>query len=254
MPGSRLIEKLMKPALFVLLAAFALGQTKLAFEVASIRPAVDDGDHDSDTTHGFYKTHNLTLKRLIGFAYNVDNRLISGGPPWIDSESYDINAKIPEPYDRTRSQDTVPQMLQALLADRFKLVFHREDTEIPGFALVVAKGGAKLQPGDPNDERSGTNSKHTHMVATNITMGNFVRNLSRNSDIGKLVVDKTGLTGSYSFELNWAPDKVASNPESADDRPSIFTALSQQLGLKLESTKIPVQAIIVDRAEKPETN
>jgi uncharacterized protein (TIGR03435 family) len=243
----------MRAVTFFLLSAIVAGQ-ELEFEVASIRPTKDDGDHDSSTDHGFYKTHNLTLKRLIGFAYRVDNRLILGGPGWIDADSYDINAKIPEAFAAKRDPDTVPQMIQSLLADRFQLVVHREPTEIAGYALVVVKKGAKLAAGDPNDKSSGTRTKNTHMTATNVTMANFAVNLSRNSDIGKLVVDRTGLTGSYSFELDWAPDKVASNPESRDDRPSILTALPEQLGLRLEPAKIPVQAIVIDRAEKPEGN
>jgi uncharacterized protein (TIGR03435 family) len=249
----------MKIAVSLTLSALAVAQAppperKLEFEVASIRPAKEDGDHDSLTDHGFFRTHNLTLKRLIAIAYGVDNRLISGGPNWIDADSYDINAKIPEPFDQNRSPDTVPSMIQSLLADRFQLVIHREATEIPGYALVVVKKGAKVRAGDPAEKRSGISSKNAHLVATNFTMANFARNLARRSEIGRMVEDRTGLTGAFSFELDWAPEKAASNPDSTDDRPSIFAALTQQLGLKLESAKIPVQAIVIDRAEKPESN
>lgn len=245
-----------KIALSLAITTLALAQVpdsekKVEFEVASIRPAVQDNDHDSNTDNGRYRTHNLTLKRLITIAYGIDIREISGGPGWVDSDSYDINAKIPEQFAQNRTRDTVPRMVQSLLADRFQLVIHREANQISGYELVIAKKGPKIGHANPDVKNSNMHSKNTHLTAENVTMEAFSKNLSRNSDIGKLVVDKTGLTGGFNFELDWAPER----PESAsDDRPSIFTAVQEQLGLKLEPAKVPILTIVIDRAEKPEAN
>jgi len=104
-------------------------------------------------------------------------------------------------------------------------------------------------------DSSSMNSSNSSLKAQNKTMEAFARYLSRNRDVGKMVVDKTGLSGRFKFELDWMPDRLVSNPEpSSDDRPSIFTALQERLGLKLESAKIPVSAIVIDRAEKPSGN
>ena len=192
-------------------------------------------------------THNLTLKRLIAQAYDVDMRQIRGGPDWIDSTSYDINAKIPA-EDSGQRREKIPLMLQSLLADRFHLAIHREPEEISGYALVVVKKGSKMLPAKPADGSS-TNSNNNHLVAQNISMESFAKTLSHDRAVGELVVDKTGLSGGFDFELSWS--EVDDQPS---DLPSIFTALEDRLGLKLESAKIPVEAIVVDRAEKPGAN
>ena len=224
---------------------------KVEFEVASIRPAIDDHAHDTDTDRGFFHTHNLTLKRLISDAYRVDMRQIFGGPAWVDSDSYDINAKIPAEFAESRTRDTIPEMLQSLLADRFHLVIHREPRQASGYLLVVTKKGPKMQPTAPDAQGSNSHTKKTHLTAENVSMAGLARYLSRNNDIGAMVIDKTGLTGGFNFELDWAPERVAA---ASDDRVSIFTAIVEQLGLKLESAKVPIEAIVIDRAEKPEGN
>ena len=246
-----------KTALSMAMAALTLAQTpapekRVEFEVAAIRRAEQDGEHDSDTNQGRYRVHNLTLKQLIAHAYAVDTKLISGGPKWVDADSWDIDAKIPAEFTRTR--DTVPQMLQSLLADRFHLTIHREPAQISGFVLVVAKNGPKMESSDAGGGAK-MHTQKTHLVAEDVTMQAFAEGLSRNHDVGKLVVDKTGLSGKFKFELDWIPERIRISGEpSTDDRPSIFTALERQLGLKLESAKIPVSAIVVDRAEKPGEN
>jgi bla regulator protein BlaR1 len=224
------------------------------FEVASIRPATPDGERGFDTEKGRFLAHNVTLKRLIAYAYGMDIGLIYGGPKWVDSDSYDMNAKIPEEF--AQGTRDVPMMLQGLLADRFRLAIHREQNQVSGYELVVARNGPKMEHADPDvrDVKIRT-SKNTHLVAESVTMEAFAKDLSRNRDVGKMVVDKTGLSGRFKFELDWMPDRLVSNPEpSSDDRPSIFTALQERLGLKLESAKIPVSAIVIDRAEKPSGN
>lgn len=248
-----------KAALAIAMAASMLAQTpatekKAEFEVASIRPAIQDGNHDSDVDNDLVRIHNLTLKRLIANAWQIDPGQISGGPSWIDSDGFDINARIPAELVRQR-RDVVPQMLQSLLADRFQLVIHREPRQISGYALVVAKKGAKMEPASAGEKDSDIRSTNTHLTGRNVTMEAFARHLSRNRDIGKLVVDRTGLTSAFNFELDWMPQQFDAKPEaSSDDRPSIFTALQEQLGLKLESAAVPALAIVIDHAEKPGDN
>ncbi|HEV2688630.1 MAG TPA: TIGR03435 family protein [Bryobacteraceae bacterium] len=246
-------------ALSIAITTLTLAQTgsekKAEFEVASIRPAKQDGHHNIDTDSSRFQTHNASLKRLIALAYNIDVGQISGGPNWADSDGYDINAKIPDEFAENRTRDAVPQMVQSLLADRFQLVIHRDPREVSGYALVVAKRGSKMHPAKPDAQNSSMNSQNTRLIAENVTMGAFAKQLSRDRDIGKLVVDKTGLTGGFSFELDWARERLESRPEQpAEDHPSIFTALQEQLGLKLESAKVPISAIVIDRAEKPVGN
>ena len=179
-------------ALSILMATLALAQTpglekKLEFEVASIRPAVQDGSHDLDVDRGLYRTHNLTLKQLIAYAYDVDLSQIYGGPNWVDSDSYDVNARIPEEFTG-QTGDTVPPMVQSLLADRFKLVIHREPRQISGYALVLAKTGSKMERAKEGQKGSNAHSNNTHLSAQNVTMEAFARRLSRNPDIGRVVV------------------------------------------------------------------
>lgn len=258
--------KMKELALAMCLSAFTFAQVqdspkKAAFEVASIRAANQDGNVDIDAVKGHFAAHNVTLKRLAALAYEIDPRQISGGPGWVDSDSYDINAKVPEEFV-SQTHQLLPQMIQSLLADRFQLAIHREPREASGYALVVDKKGPKMERAKTDAKNPGFHSGNTHLTAENVTMEGLANHLSRNRDIGKIIVDKTGLTGRFDFELNWTPERLALKPEASflgepktsDDRPSIFTALQEQLGLKLESVKVPFSAVVIDRAEKPEEN
>ena len=112
-----------------------------------------------------------------------------------------------------------------------------------------------MERAKPDQKDSDIHSNNSHLRAENVTTENFTRALSRNRDVGELVVDKTGLTGGFNFELDWSPERPDSKPDaSPDDRPSIFTAVQEQLGLKLESGKVPIPAIVIDRAAKPEAD
>ena len=197
-------------------------------------------------TATFTRAANLTLKRLTAMAWDVDDSLVTGGPNWLDSESYDINAKISAP--KWTAAD-LRHMVQSLLADRFRLAVHRETRQVAGYALVTAKGGSKMAVAKGNDDGADFSTHNTHLKATNVTMDGFARRLSRNRDIGKVVIDKTGLKGSFDFELDWAPAQAES-----DDHPGIFTAIQEQLGLRLESAKAPIDVVVIDRAEKPSEN
>jgi uncharacterized protein (TIGR03435 family) len=234
-----------KIALLLFVTALIRAQVpekKATFEVAAIHASKDDGDHDSSSDQGLFRTHNLTLKRLLAMAYEVDMRQVLGGPNWVDSDSYDITARIPVEFAQ---RDKLPELIQSLLADRFQLVAHREPRQIPGYELVVARKGPKMERAKPDQARSNIHSRNAHLIAENVTMEGFAKSLSRNRDVGEMVVDKTGLTGGFKFELDWTSDSPA------DDRP-IFTALQDQLGLKLEAAKVPILAVVIDRAEKPQ--
>ena len=218
------------------------------FEVASIRPAKDDGNHDNDTYEARWVTHNLTLRRLISMAFDVDEDAVIGGPSWLGSDGFDVNAKIPAGYAKW-TPDQLRHMQQSLLADRFRLTVHREPRRISGYALVVAKGGPKITAAEPGRNDDDFSSGNKTLKATNVTMASFARSLSRIREISKPVVDRSGLTGGFDFAMEWSPAQAES-----DDHPGIFTAIQEQLGLKLESAKVPVDAVIIDSAEKPSEN
>jgi uncharacterized protein (TIGR03435 family) len=240
--------------LFALLLGAALIVSAQEFEVASIRPAKQDGNRDVDTYGSRFEAHNLTLKRLVGMAWDVDDSQVVGGPNWIDSESYDIKAAIPAGY-APPARDQFLRMLQNLLAERFRLAVHRELRQTSGYALIVTRSGSKMISGKPNGQDGDFHSTSSHLKAANVTMEAFARRLSRNRDIGRTVVDKTGLTGRFDFDLDWAPAQLTpAQSDPPDDRPGIFTALQEQLGLKLQSEKVSIQAVVVDRAEKPSEN
>jgi bla regulator protein blaR1 len=222
------------------------------YEVATIRPAKQDEERGFDTEKGRFMAHNVTMKALVARAYNVDIGLISGGPKWVDSDRYDINAKFADELAQPTS-DQGRMMLQNLLTDRFQLVIHREPAEVPGYALVIAKNGPKMDRADPDLKGIKIRSRDNHLIAQNVTMEAFAKDLNR--IVGKMVVDRTGLSGYFKFELDWMPERPVANMEpSSEDRPSIFTALQERLGLRLESAKIPTTAVVIDRVEKPSAN
>src|SRR5579871_5353879 len=161
-------------ALLLVLAAILPAQE---FEVASIRAAKDDGDQGIDTDRGRFVAHNLTLKRLIARAWDVEESEVLGGPVWIDSDSYDINAKIPEGQ---WTRERVLQMLRRLLTDRFQLAVHREARQVSGYVLAVAKTGPKMTAARPGPDDSNTSSDGRYLKAMNVTMELLARRLSRN--------------------------------------------------------------------------
>ncbi len=244
------------------IATTALAQTpesekKPEFEVASVRPAKDDNSQDVTGRAGFFRTHNVTLKRLIAIAYHIDIGEdlgeVSGGPKWVYSDGFDVNAKIPDEFAHGPGAAATGQMLQSLLADRFQLVIHREQRQASGYALVVSAKGPKMEPAKAGEKGQSMRSHNGRLTAVNATMQALAGHLS--SAIEKPVVDHTGLTGGFNFELDWMPERLSAKPEaSSDSGPSIFTALQEELGLKLESAQVPIQVIVIDRAAKPSEN
>ena len=235
-----------------------------AFDVATIKPV------DPDAKAGRYiimqGTNRFvekayTLKLLIAAAYDLNPRTISGGPGWIESDHYDIVAVTPG--EVRPSHDEQMSMLRNLLADRFKLTFHREQKVFSIYELEIAKNGPKLKastapPDDPPALISTVYPQRIVMPARNATMSDLARLMQR-AILDRPVVDKTGLSGRYDFDLEWAPDETQFGgevPVASADAPSppLFSAIQQQLGLKLEATKGPVAALVVDKVERPSAN
>ena len=231
------------------------------FEVATIKPVAADekaGRYIVMQGANRFVEKDYTLKLLIAAAYDLNPRTISGGPAWIESDHYDILAVTPGEVRPTHDEQM--SMLRSLLADRFKLTFHREPKEFSIYELEVAKSGPKLKEstaplGDPAALISTVYPQRIVLPARNATMGEFVSLLQR-AVLDRPVVDKTGLSGRYDFDLAWAPDETQFGgeiPPASADAPSapFFTAIQQQLGLKLEATRGPVEALVVDKVERP---
>lgn len=180
------------------------------------------------------------MEVLIEYAFGVDDKQISGeNLGWIDSELFDVEAK-PE-GDAILSYEQVKPLLQNLLRQRFKLAFHREQKDFRGYGLMVAKSGSKLQAS--KEPSSGVYILRDGLRGRGIPVTVLASMLAR--PVGQPVVDKTGITGNYNIVLNFAPEG------STDSTlPSIFTALQEQLGLKLEPQKVPVEMLAIDHLEK----
>lgn len=231
-----------------IIAAVLLSGTLLlhaaSIEVATIKPAVPDaaGSSGEDGRNGVLKMWNVSLKRCIRYAYTIPEDQIVGGPGWIDERRYDILAKADQPA----GEPELLTMLQPLLADRFKLELHRETRNVQGYELKVAKGGIKATASDPARHSGGDGGRgRIDSVASEWS----ALTIRLSALLGRPVVDMTGDRRKFDYHLRW-------NPEDAPDadRPSLFTALEEQLGLRLESKKVDAEVLVVDRAEFPLEN
>ena len=266
--------------LVFLLAAITSAQSPPRFEVASIRPSnsADRRPFLNIEPRGRFVARNFSVKRLMEWAYRIKDFQISGAPGWMGSDLFDITAK-PE---GSENADKPNLMLQALLAERFQLVIRRETRELPVYALVVAKNGPKFKDASESDPNiidlskrpdlagRGGRARFTMIRRGRLTAqgGNMTLLVSElSSFLGRTVVDKTGLTGTYDLKLEWQPDEnqvamfqALGVPEgfgapAADPLgPSLFAALEEQLGLRLDSQKGPVEMFAVERIEKPSEN
>jgi uncharacterized protein (TIGR03435 family) len=255
------------------------------FEVVSVKPnRSSDARYMILPSTGRFTATGVTTKQLITLAYNVKDFQVSGGPSWISSERYDIEAKEPDALaeeiarlPRDKNWERIGLMLQSLLADRFELRVRHETREAPVYALVIAKGGPKLlpaksalpgpfAPGQPLPPQYPAGMTGATMQGP---MSQVAAWLSRLPEIGRTVLDRTGLKGNYSIQLQWALDQghvgIFKGPEdgkSGTDNapppessgPSLFTALQEQLGLRLESARGPVETVIIDHIERPSEN
>jgi uncharacterized protein (TIGR03435 family) len=266
----------------LVLVSIGSGQTarRPEFEVASVKSNTSGNNliNIRPPAGGRFTATNARLKMLIGIAYSVKNFEISGGPSWINSDGFDVTAKA---TDSNIGIEQLRPMLQALLEDRFKLMVHREKKEMPVYALMVAKGGPKL-PGakDGGCVAFGPNTPPPPPPAPGQALpticGGFLRSpntlqagkvnmkqlVNVLSDIlGRTVIDRTEFTGTFDVKLEYTPEGTTSatdgfGPTQGFDTsgPSIFTALQEQLGLRLESQKAPADILVIDHAEKPSEN
>ncbi|HEV3220063.1 MAG TPA: TIGR03435 family protein [Candidatus Acidoferrales bacterium] len=256
----------------------------LSFEVAVIKPD-NSGVTNVSMSWGDdrFTTRHITLAHLIGIAYGVNpNEQISGAPVWVKSEKFDIDAKLEdssmkqvEQLPMEQKSELLTRMVRSLLEDRCQLRVSHETKELPVFALVVAKNGPKLTPTTLPPDETADPRKRTpksmktvargQLIARGISIPTLISALAKEVG-GRTILDETGLKGEYDFKLDWTPE--LNNPVTATDAspssataplpdssgPSIFTALQEQLGLKLESKKAPRDVVVIDHVERPSGN
>jgi uncharacterized protein (TIGR03435 family) len=258
-----------------------------SFEVAWIKPHDPKTEgHRDNFARGRYTGRNVTVKSLIERAYGISDYQLFGAPSWADSDGYDIDAKIedsaiPEMQKLTPEMRTarIKLIFQSMLAERFNLKIGHETKELPIYALVVAKNGLKISPtklpplgsesATANAQRADRGSNVTGngadftAVANAVTLAQLAAILAREPELGgRVVQDQTGLDGEYDFTLRWtgenlaAPRGIESDTAGQSDSsgPSLFTALQQQLGLRLESKKGSVDTIVIEHIERPSGN
>jgi uncharacterized protein (TIGR03435 family) len=221
-----------------------------SFEVASIKVNQTGGEarRAGSSPGGVFTATNVTLKLLISRAFGVPESQIERGPGWMETERYDVAAKAATPLEMSREE--LRPCLQALLAERFRLKYHRETKQGAVFSLSLAKRGSKLTPhaGDGGTGiSSSSGSGKVDIRGTKTTMARLAEYLS--AQAGRPVIDNTGLKGEYDFRLEWS---IEDAPGAGG--PSIFAALEEQLGLKLDATKGPIEIIVIDGAEKASAN
>lgn len=227
-------------------------QTQPSFEAAAIHP--DPAGASAGMGFRFdgssLSVRNATLQDLIRNAFHIQSDQIVGRPPWLDSERYDIEAKTGG-AEKITSPELLRTMLQNLLVDRFKLQTHHETRPMTVFVLTADKGGAKLKE---NTDGGDGNQVNTDMVAgkavltvTRMSMGQFSGYIG--NKLSRVVIDKTELKGVYDFTLEWDPEQ-----SPGENSPSMFTGLREQLGLRLESQKAPVDVLVIDRVGRPSEN
>jgi uncharacterized protein (TIGR03435 family) len=265
---SRLLVALSFAAAGTVCAQPAASRTPAAppeFDVASIKLSDPDAPGKQFFGKGRqFLTINTTLNDLITYAYGLHTRQLAGGPAWMATEKYDLNGKSSEGEEPDDRQWKL--MIRGLLADRFKLAYHRESRDLSVYVLTVGKSGPKLKPseGDPNGLPGIGFRGFGNMPVSNATMTDFAA-MMQASVLDRPMIDRTGLPGRFDFVLQWTPDdsqfiglrSPGANQPSADNLsapPDLFTAIQEQLGLKLEAAKVPVDVLVVDHVEHPSAN
>jgi uncharacterized protein (TIGR03435 family) len=219
--------------------------TKLpqSFEVISIRPVPEDSMGGiSEPMGSEFRAHAMSLSVLVQMAFGINPNQMAV-PEWAQSTKFDIAAKTPEGVSLTYEQ--MKPLLQNLLKDRFQMTWHHETRAVQGYDLVVAKGGLKLTPAKPEASKGGGGTP-TSITLPNTTLRGLTGMLT--ARLKRPVADKTGATGDYEIRLRFAPDGDAEST-----LPSIFTVLQEELGLRLESAKVPVEMVVIDHLEKVPT-
>ena len=220
-----------------------------AFEVAVIKPNNSaTNSSSSNGSKGQIVFTNVSLRRLVERALNVKSFQVEG-PAWMENVHFDIAAKYPHDY----VPEDRPRMLKTMLEDRFGLVLHEESKILPGYELVVAKTGFKLQPVEPGSGPSTSSNgdgKTTVLKVQRGSMDTLADFLGH--EIGSMVVDKTGLPGFYNYEMKWWAEQTnaTAKADEPDPAPSVFAAVQETLGLKLQTAKLPTPVFIVDKLER----
>lgn len=258
---------------FVLVAAIAFAQAQSprsvfdAFEVATVKPTALDwggGRYIRMQSGHQFLAKNHTLKTLIAAAYNLSPKAISGGPAWIDTDHFDILAKAPG--ESRPDLEEQMSMLRKLLAERFKLTFHREPKEMSVYALTVAKSGSRLKestaspdaaPEGPPPLVFALNPQLIRLPGRSASVAELASVFQR-AALDRPVIDKTGLSGRYDFDLEFVPDEIffggALGRSTDDTKPGLLTAIQEQLGLRLEATKGLVSTLVIDQTGRPTEN
>ena len=224
-----------------------------AFEVASIKLHSGPVTMIGTTISGTRITLTAyTLSNLVTDAYNLKDYEVTAATGWIGADRYDIAAR--SSGERAPTTDQVKQMLKVLLNERFQLKFHRETKEMPVYALVIAKSGPKLKENAADGPRMllgmGKKAGDVRYTFTGSPMAQLVGDLSHIPGVDRPVIDQTALSGRYDMELNLAT-QPGQNPATGLSGESVFTAIEEQLGLKLESRKAPIEVLVIDHAERP---
>jgi uncharacterized protein (TIGR03435 family) len=234
-----------------------------SFEVATIKPSKPDQQGKGFMVRGnHFRTLNTSLTDLITFAYGVQQKQVVGQPEWMDTDKWDIEAQPDVPGAPNKKQ--VETMVRKLLADRFQLKFHKDSKELSAYVLTVTKSGNKMTAGstDPNQLPGLFFTGLGRLTVQNATMEDFSA-LMQSAVLDRPVVDQTALPGKWNFLLKWTPDesqfggmgiKVPPPTDAADAPPPLFTAIQEQLGLKLDAGKAQVPVLAIDKAEKPSAN
>ncbi len=221
------------------LAAACFGQS---FEVATIKPGKGEGFSYDISPDGRLSTRNLTIWNLLRFSYNLTDLQIVGGPGWIKTQGFDIEAQPAAPV----AKEDALKMTQSLMKDRFALKAHTETRESASFSLTVISGGPRLSPAIGEGART---LQIGNLNSSNMTLALLCQILE--SELGRPVVDRTGLQGPFAIKLQWASER-ARVPDST--LPALTTAVQEQLGLKLESVRNPVEVLVIDSISQPSEN
>lgn len=256
LPGRTVATGVALPCAAFLAATTLFAQAPpLSFEVATVKVASPSARTGGllavDTDPAMVRYSNITLRNLIALAYGFDSRLILGGPAWLDSGLYEVAAKPP----RGAPKDRIPLMLQTLLADRFKLAVHRESREQRVYFLVVAKNGPRAQEASATDSQEGEHFRGDHVQVQilpgairshAVAMAGLAAVLAQAT--GLQVVDHTNLAGTFDVDLRWTPENTDGNG------PDLFTAIQEQLGLKLQPGKAAVEMLRIDHVDRIPTD
>jgi len=231
-----------------------------AYDVMTIKPnKADNGSMGIDSHNGHFVAHNVSLKRLLQYVYDLNEDSLIGVPAAFDSLHFDIEAKIVEPdLDAIKKMSSAQAraMLLPLLTKRLQLKTHTETRVLPIYELVVVKGGLKIKPSKDQTRHGDSGigmyfiNNNRRITARDLTMASWAKTLA--DQVHRTVIDKTGLAGDYDLELKWTPDD--SPTAQTDDAPSIFTAVQEQLGLKLQPAKGPAEVLVIDHIALPSDN